>query len=194
MLYSFLKPIAVFLFKLLFRLEIYGKDYIPKEGGFILASNHVSYLDPIVLGVACSRRLNFMAKEELFENPVFSRFISLLGAFPVKRDSADLSAIKEAMRRLKKGMVLVLFPEGSRRFDGYKLKPYSGIGFLSAKLNVPVVPVFIHGTDRALPKNAKFIRLTKISLHFGKKISFGKDMPYPEIARIVMERINQLAY
>lgn len=194
MLYSFLKPIAVFLFKLLFRLKVYGKEYVPKEGGFILASNHTSYLDPIVLGVACPRKLNFMAKEELFENPVFSWIISLLGAFPVKRDSADLSAIKEAMRRLKKGMALVLFPEGSRRFNGYIPEPYAGIGFLSIKLNVPVVPVFIHGTDKALPKNARFIRLNKISLRFGKKMFFGKDMTYSKVAQTVMARINQLAY
>lgn len=179
--------------KVFFGLEVKGRENIPKRGGFILASNHASYLDPIVLGVACSRKLNFMAKQELFVNPFFSWILLRVGAFPVKRESADLSAIKEAMRRLKKGMPLVLFPQGSRKFDGTSREPYPGIGFLAAKLEVPVVPVFIKGTEKALPKEAKFIRLTKISLHFGKQISLERRMPYQDTARLIMDNIRHLS-
>ncbi|MDP3732729.1 MAG: lysophospholipid acyltransferase family protein [Candidatus Omnitrophota bacterium] len=179
--------------KILFRFKAEGLEYIPKTGGFILASNHVSYLDPIAVGVASGRKLNYMAKEELFCNPLFSRLLCGINVFPVKRDSADLSAIKEAMRRVRMGGGLVLFPEGSRRFDGASHKPYAGIGFLTAKLNVPVIPAFVKGTEKALPTGAKFIRLTSISISFGKPFFIERRMPYQDIAMQIMDNIRHLS-
>ena len=193
MLYSILRLLSAIILKILFRFKAKGLEHIPKRGGFILASNHVSYLDPIAVGVACPRKLNYMAKEELFCNPLFSRLLSRIGVFPVKRDSADLSALKEAMRRVRIGGALVLFPEGSRRFDGTSHEPYSGIGFLAAKLNVPVIPAFVKGTEKALPAGAKFIRLTNISVCFGKQISIERRMPYQDIAGHIMDNIRHLS-
>lgn len=193
MLYSILRLLSFIMFKILFRFKAQGLEHIPERGGFILASNHVSYLDPIAVGVACQRKLNYMAKEELFFNPLFSRFLSSIGVFPVKRDSADLSALKEAMRRVRMGGALVLFPEGSRRFDGASGEPYPGIGFLAAKLNVPVIPAFVKGTEKALPVGAKFIRLTNISVCFGKQISIERRMPYQDIAGHIMDNIRHLS-
>lgn len=193
MLYSILRLLSAIILKVLFRFKAKGLEHIPKRGGFILASNHVSYLDPIAVGVACQRKLNYMAKEELFCNPLFSRLLSRIGVFPVKRDSADLSALKEAMRRVRIGGALVLFPEGSRRFDGASHEPYSGIGFLAAKLNVPVIPAFVKGTEKALPAGAKFIRLTNISVCFGKQISIERRMPYQDIAGHIMDNIRHLS-
>jgi 1-acyl-sn-glycerol-3-phosphate acyltransferase len=181
------------MLKIFFGLEVKGRENIPKKGGFIVAGNHVSYLDPIVLGVASPRRLYFMAKQELFVKPFFSWGLLAVGAFPVKRDSADLSAIKQAIHRVRQGNGLALFPEGSRRFDGVHMEPYAGIGFLAAKLNVPVVPVFIRGTEIALPKNAKFIRPAKVTLCFGKQISIERRMPYQDIAQLIMENIRHLS-
>jgi 1-acyl-sn-glycerol-3-phosphate acyltransferase len=180
------------LFKVLFCFKAFGKKNIPKKGGFILASNHTSYLDPIALGIACTRKLSFMAKQELFCNLFSTWFMSRLGVFPLKRDSADVSALKEAMQRLKNGGALVLFPEGSRRFDGVSLGPQPGIGFLVSKLNVPVIPAFIKGTDDALPKGAKFIRLKKVSVRFGKQIFIEGRMPYQDIAERIMKDIRLL--
>ena len=158
-----------------------------------MASNHVSYLDPIAVGISCPRKLNFMAKEELFNNPLFSRYLFSIKTFPVKRDSADLSAIKEAIRRVDKGEGLVLFPEGSRRFDGTSREPYAGIGFLAAKLDVPVIPAFVKGTDQALPAGTKNIKLTKVSVYFGKQISIERRMPYQDIASHIMDSIRHLS-
>ena len=192
MFYSFFRALAILILKAVFGLQVFDRENIPKKGGFILASNHVSYLDPIVLGAACSRKLNFMAKQELFSNAFFSWFISNLGSFPVKRNATDLLALKEAMRRIKKGGGLLLFPEGTRRFDGVSCEPHSGVGFLATKLDVPVVPAFIRGTDSALPKGAKFMRPSQISVHFGKQISVEKNSPYQDIARLVMANIRYL--
>lgn len=192
MVYRVLRSISVLIFKILFRIKVFGKTNLPKNGGFILASNHTSYLDPIALGVACPRKLNFMAKEELFFNPAFACFMSALGAFPVRRNSADLSALKEAMRRLKRGEVLTLFPEGSRRSDSVSAEPYPGIGFLAAKLNVPVIPAYIQGSNYALPKQAKFIKATQISVYFGKQIYIERKLSYQDIAQQIMTNIRYL--
>lgn len=178
----------------MFRIKVSGKNQIPEKGGFILASNHASYLDPIVLGVACPRKLNFMARHDLFCNPLFSWLISTLGALPIKRDSADTSALKEAIRILKDGKALVLFPEGARGFEGaaYPLQP--GIGFLYAKADVPVIPALIRGTEKALPKGAKFIKPQKVSVYFGKQIFIERRMPYQDIAQSIMLEIRRLAW
>jgi 1-acyl-sn-glycerol-3-phosphate acyltransferase len=194
MLYSIIRLLAFLILKIIFGIKVFGKNYIPKKGGFILASNHVSYLDPVVLGVACPRRLNFMARDDLFCNPLSVWLLSRVGAFPVKKNSADPSAIKEAMRRLKHAEPLLLFPEGSRSFEGMSLEPEPGIGFLGAKLNVPVIPVFIRGTDKALPRGARLIRPHRISVYFGKQIFIERRMPYQDIARRIMQEIRHLVW
>jgi len=193
MLYSFLKGLALIIFKLLFRFQAKGIQNLPKTGGFILASNHASYLDPIAVGIASKRKLNYMAKVELFRSRFSSWFFFAINVFPVKRDSADLSALKEAMRRVRSGQVLVLFPEGSRRLESFSNEPYPGIGFLAAKLNVPVIPALVEGTEKALPAGAKLIRLTKVSVCFGKQISIERRMPYQDIARHIMDSIRHLS-
>ena len=193
MLYNIGKFFFTLLFKVLCRLEVFGTDNIPREVGFILAGNHISYLDPIVLGVVCPKALNFMAKEELFKNHFFGWVLKRVKAFPLKRSSADLSAIKEAIRRIKKGEALLLFPEGGRQTDGKLGLPQSGVGFLAAKLNVPVIPAFIRGTELALPQGAKFIRPHKISVYFGKQIIVERRMAYQDIALEIMEAIRRLS-
>lgn len=173
-------------------MKIYGRKNIPKNGGFILAGNHVSYLDPVVLAAACPRKLSFMAKEELFSDSFSSCFFSLIDVFPVKRNSADISALKEAIRRVKASKALALFPEGSRRFDGESTESHAGIGFLAARLDVPIIPAFVEGTESALPRGAKFIRPGKISVYFGKQICIEKNVHYRDIAQQIMVSISNL--
>lgn len=193
-LYNLLRPFAILLFKILFHLKVKGREFLPKEGSFILASNHLSNLDPIVLGAVIPLRLNFMAKEELFSNPLFSLLIRIFGAFPIKRNSPDLSALKEAMRRLRKGICLVIFPQGTRTAEDLKVEP--GIGFLATKTKSPVVPVYIKGTDRILPKGERKIHRGEISVRFGNSIILkekGEKESYLEIAKKIMDEIGHLA-
>jgi len=195
MLYSIVRILLVVpLFKLFFRMKVRGAENIPKRGGFILASNHVSFLDPLALGAASGRNLDFMARESLFKIPVFGSLIKAVDAFPVKRDSADKRALKEAMRRVKAGRALTLFPEGTRQdTDGAFAEPAAGIGFLAARLAVPVIPTFISGTEKALPRHAKFIRRARVSVSFGKQISMEGSLQYQDIASRIMEHIRHLA-
>lgn len=189
--YVISRSVYAFIFKVFFRLDVYGKENIPGEGGFILAGNHLSLIDPPGFGVACHRRLSYMAKRELFDNPVGAWILYSYGVFPVKRGSADLGAMKEAMQRVKDGSGLLLFPQGTRVKDS-EAKPNPGVGFLAVKLQVPVVPAFIKGSDEAWPKGAKFFRLKKVSIYFGKPHRFTEKMPYDEIAAKVMETIGHL--
>jgi len=194
MLYYLLRPLAILLCKILFRIQIKGRENIPKKGGFILASNHLSYLDPVVLGVASPRKLNFMARDDLFDVPIFGSFIRSLGAFPVKRNSPDISAFKETFKRIKQGKPVVVFPEGRRSPDGKLLNPLPGIGFLATHLSVPVIPSYIRGTDKALPMNSFLIRPKKIKVYLGEQIFIERRKPYnyPEIAQQIMEAIRRL--
>jgi len=188
MLYEILKPLAIFLFKIFFKIEVKGKEKIPKKGRFILASNHTSVLDPVVLGVACPRRLYFLAKEELFKNKLFSLLIKTLGAIPLKRESSDLRAIKKALTLLAEEKPVVIFPQGTRRGGFGEVK--KGVGFLAKKSNSCVVISKIIGTEKILPKGEKRLRLGKIKVIFDKV--FYKNDDYQDFSLKVFERIMNL--
>jgi 1-acyl-sn-glycerol-3-phosphate acyltransferase len=119
----------------------------------------------------------------------------MVGAFPVKRDTADVSALKVALNLLKRGNALAVFPEGSRRINGISSEPQGGIGFIASKTNVPIIPSFIKGTDLALPKGAKFIRPRRISIYFGQQILVERRKPnnYQDIAREIMGSIRRIS-
>ena len=170
MLNRITRLLAFWFFKCFCRLEVKGRDNIPRVGGFILASNHVSFLDPPLVAGACPRQLNFMARDDLFTIPIFGAFIRAAGSFPVRRDSTTIASIKQALRCLQKAEGLLLFPEGGRTFGGLVKRVERGIGFIALKSQAPVVPVFINGSQRALARNARFIKPAKIRVYFGKPI------------------------
>lgn len=184
-----------------------GFKNIPRRGGFILASNHLSNLDPMLLGVACRRRLSYVAKDSLFKNKFFSFFLYQVGAFPIRRDSPDISAVKEGLKRLKKSQGLLIFPEGTRkskaniepacpepeRFRACAAAIEPGVALLAVKAGVPVIPAFIRGSDKVLAPNAKFPKPGRISICFGAPVIFSKDKPYREIAGQIMQAINLLS-
>lgn len=189
--------LAIVLFKIFFRLQAFGRKGIPSQGGVILAANHASYIDPPVLGAACPRKVYFLAKEEIFRNAFFGRFISALHAFPVSQ-SGDLKSLRRAIRELKAGRVLTIFPEGRRVADGESQKPLKGIGLLAAKADVPIVPAYIEGSGRALPIGSKFIRPKKVRVYFGRPIApqvdirLSGDNFYQALAEKTMQEVARL--
>ena len=196
MLYRIVSSLAFILCKILFRLEAKGRDNIPKSGGFILAGNHSSYLDPVVLAAMCPRQLNFMARHDLFTIPIFGPFIRSLGAFPLRRGFVDITSIKEGLRCLKQGGVLLIFPGGGRSFNELDGRFEPGIGFIATKSLVPVIPAFIKGAQRAFGRGAWLIRPIKIRVYFGKPI-YPKDKEfkdgYRDFTNRVMQEIKQLS-
>ncbi|NLE64765.1 MAG: 1-acyl-sn-glycerol-3-phosphate acyltransferase [Elusimicrobia bacterium] len=182
---TFLAALASFLF---YPCRITGRENVPKKGGLILASNHESNIDPILLPVASPRQMRFMAKEELFRNPFLGWAIRTGGGFPIQRGRADRGALQEFLKQIDLGYPVLIFPQGTRGGEN----PQSGVGFLAANSGVPVVPVRIRGTDKVLPKGAKVPRRISVTVTFGRPLTFSKDKPYDEIAREVMTAIRAL--
>lgn len=170
MFYEFAKILCKIFLRIFLAVEVVGMENIPSQGAFILAGNHASYLDPVVFGIACPRPLCYLAKSELFENSFFGWLLRKVNAYPLKRNTSDVGAIKQALRQLKGGKGIILFPEGTRGSGSGFKKGMAGVGFLARKANVPVIPAFVKGTDEALPKGAKFIKRSRIKVIFGQPI------------------------
>ena len=163
MLYNLVKILFQLLCRCLFRVRISGRENIPANGPVILASNHLSLLDPPLLGSYATRRVRFMAKEELFANPLLGTIIKELGAFPVRRASADRQAIKTGLAILDEGGVMAIFPEGTRSLSGEVGKAMPGVLMLAAKSGAAIVPVAISGTNQLSAHNW----FPRFSIRFG---------------------------
>ena len=160
---GFLKP----LLSLFFAVRASGAELVPKDGPLIVASNHVSYLDPPILGCWFPRVIHYMAKEELFRVPVLGALIRSVNTFPVNREQADRAAIRHALRVLKGGGVVGIFPEGRRNLDG-EAQARSGAVLLAATSRCPVVPVALVRTHLA----ARRLRAAKVEVRIGAPLQF----------------------
>ncbi|MBM7581339.1 1-acyl-sn-glycerol-3-phosphate acyltransferase [Caldicoprobacter guelmensis] len=146
--YKFARAIVRPLMFLLFRPRVEGLENFPMEGKTIVYSNHISLLDPVLIGCVLPRQVFFMAKMELFKIPVLRTIIRQLGAFPVKRGSADLSAIKHSLQVLNDGKVFGIFPEGTRSKTGFLQSFSHGIASIAHKSRAKVLPIAIVGQYR----------------------------------------------
>lgn len=184
--------------KIAFRLHIEGEEFIPRAGPTILAANHVSFIDPLVIMVSVRRPVRFMAKKELFRFPLFGWLLRRFGTFPINRNRINLQAFKQAASILEAGEVVAIFPEGTRG-DGIELQPgKSGIGLIAARTGAPVIPVLHQGTEKVLPRGAWFPRPHRIVIKFGAPLRFGegqigKRQDQAELfSQTIMEKIAAL--
>lgn len=169
------------------RRRVIGSENIPKEGGVIIAPNHVSFADPPLTGSSMKRPLYFMAKQELFDIPVLGFLIRRTNAFPVKRGQQDVGAFRMALKLLKAGKAVLMFPEGTRSKDGNFGRPRAGVGMIACTAQVPVVPV------RLVNSNHIFKGITVI---FGKPVYPPKDYTkenYQQLSAQALEEIKKLA-
>ena len=190
--YHFLWGLTLIIFKVSFRIKIRGKGNIPSKGPVVLASNHLSYLDPIVLGLLTPRRMNFVAKEELFDNSLFRLLIAQLGAFPLKRERWDRTVYERALAVLRGGGILTLFPEGTRAHNGKLGHLREGAARIALRARVPLVPVVIRGTDKVLPRGKMTIRLGKIRVRVGKPLAAVKLDKNKDVKRKADELLGSL--
>lgn len=192
MFYEIIRTILRVVTFFVFRIKRVGyNENVPKEGGVILAFNHTSNWDPVIAGLTCKRHLRFMAKEELFENPVFGRLIKALGAFPVHRGAGDIGAMRASFKILGEGSAMMMFPEGRRIKDGRKVKAKPGIALIAQRAKVPIIPVCIDG---------KYAWMHKITVTYGKPVSleeyYGKKLEVEKIQEIadgVLDDIRAMA-
>jgi glycerol-3-phosphate dehydrogenase (NAD(P)+) len=170
-----------------FRLRRLGIEHIP-EGGVILASNHRSFLDPFAIGCCLGRPIYFVAKQELFKNPMLGWILNCLGAFPIKRGASDDESVATSLALLERGQAVVIFPEGTRIRTGSLGSPRRGVGRLALQSGKPVVPIAVTNSERA--RRGWRIRPVRVHLRFGPALTFPRvDDPSPFLAGEVTERI-----
>ncbi|HKV43240.1 MAG TPA: lysophospholipid acyltransferase family protein [bacterium] len=155
MVFSVSRAILRIVFRVLFGFRVEGREHEPPSGPLIVVSNHVSDLDPLVVGCAVRRPCHFMAKIELFGPPLLRWWVSACGAFPVRRGAPDRQALRTARAILERGGVLVMFPEGTRGTNSRDLRPPEpGAALLALRTRAAILPVAVIGTDTVLPRGA----------------------------------------
>ncbi len=164
------------LARILFGFIVRGAEKVPRRGGLIIACNHISEMDPPVLGFSIPRTFAIMAKVELFKHRFGDFFLGKLNAFPVNRAGIDTKALRTAIEFLKEGEAVIIFPEGTRSHDGRLLPAKLGISLIASASGAPVLPAFIWGTDHAMDA------LTRKGKPFS--VSFGRLIPSRKLMEI----------
>lgn len=171
--YSLSKTLA----KTFFNYRVIGAENIIEEGPCIIAANHCSYLDPPLVGVACKRAIHYLARKSLLDVPILGPILPELNVIPVDPKNADRSALMGAIRVVRSGGAVLIFPEGTRSPDG-KLQPAQpGIGMIVAKTGAPVVPVKISGSHEAFPRGSSCPRLAPVTVSIGPALCFDSINP-----------------
>lgn len=190
---------CIFLYsKIIYRIKIIGKENIPKEGAVIFCGNHRNYLDPQLIVCTAGRHMRFMAKEELHNNPAFALLGNVFEAIYVKRDEKDISALKEALKTLKSGNCIGIFPEGTRNgFEKNDGEIKNGTAYMALKTGAKIVPIGLVGKAKPFSKNAiiygkpiDFSELTKDGKKIDKKVEEkASKMIKDEILRLASTEI-----
>lgn len=180
---GFLKIVVGAYCKIVYRLKVIGKENIPKEGNIIFCGNHRSYLDPPLMIITNSRDMRFMAKEELKSNFLFSTLIRIFDGIYVKRDEKDISAMKEALKTLKSGGCIAIFPEGTRNgFEKNDGEIKNGAAYMALKTNSKVIPIGIVGPLKPFTKNA---------IIYGKPIEMSEYITGKKIEKELEDKASE---
>lgn len=169
--YEFLHTICRLLAVILFRTRVFGRQHVPATGGALVLANHQSHFDPVLVGLASDRRLNYLARETLFRFPPFRWLIRSLDAIPIDREGIGLGGLKETLKRLKRGELVLIFPEGTRTRDGEVAALKPGFVALARRAGVPLLPVGVDGAYQAWPRTRKLPTFSMIQIVFGPPIS-----------------------
>lgn len=192
---------------LLLRPEIRGRENVPLEGPVVLASNHLSFIDSIVIPLAAPRRVAYLAKAEYFTGRGFGGWVTktlftALGAYPIERQTqrAAQAALDTALEILQSGVAFGLYPEGTRSKDGRLARGKTGVAWLALTADCPVVPVAVKGTDKVQPVGASWPRPHRISITFGQPLTFpeqhgqaGRNQARRVVTDRIMEAIAELS-
>ena len=195
-LYYIGKLLVGAFFRLFTRLQVKGKENVPRKGAVLVVSNHLNFNDPPLLGTFLGRRVAFMAKEELFRFPPLGYFLSSLGAFAVHRGRLDRKAIRQSAQVLAEGRALVMFPEATRSPKAQLQRAFPGSALIASRQTVPVIPVGIYGTERL--KGLWLFRRPRITVNIGPTFSLpkaGSKITKDELAEhteLIMRRIAEL--
>jgi 1-acyl-sn-glycerol-3-phosphate acyltransferase len=168
--YGFLKRLLQLGGVLFYGIRHEGRENIPASGGVLVVSNHQSHFDPPIVGIGCPRRMNYLARDTLFRFAPFGWLIHSVGAIPIDREGVGLQGIKESLRRLKRGEMVLIFPEGTRTRDG-EIAPFKpGFTVLASRSGASILPVAVDGAYAAWPRDQKFPGLGVIRVRYGRPL------------------------
>jgi 1-acyl-sn-glycerol-3-phosphate acyltransferase len=167
---------------------------LPARGGLLVLSSHQSHLDPLLLGLACERRLSSLARSSLFHFKPFGMVISALDAVPIDRDASMVAAMRAVIARLKAGKAVTVFPEGSRTGDGRLAELKPGFALIAKRAEVPIVPVAIVGAFECWPRTRRLPRPGRVRLEFGRVIPAAEvaALGDQELFAVCVERMREL--
>ncbi len=188
-LYWLAKIIVIIYGRLFLRIKIEGTENIPGEGPVVIMANHISFKDPPLIGAFISRKINFMAKKELFDNPLLGWLIKRLGAFPINRGTGDRRALKHSLRILRNGEVLGMFPEGTRYPEGELGEPHKGSIMIAIMGEAPIVPAAIKNIKTRGRPQIKFGEPIYLEKYYEERPDREKQK---ELAYMVMDEISRL--
>ena len=188
---SFVKAVIRIYLKIIYRTKVVGTENIPLEGPVIYCGNHKTFVDPQLIVVTAKRHVRFLAKEELGKNPLFNILGNLFDVIRVKRDSKDVTAVKETLKTLKRGEAIALFPEGTRNGMNKGEKVKDGAAFFAVRTGAKVLPIGINGGDKVFRKT---------TITYGKPLDYsqykGQDKDKEVLEKVtddIMENIIKLA-
>lgn len=169
--YSLLRVFARLIAVTFYRLRCEGREHWPAIGGGLVCSNHQSFFDPPLVGMTCPRQMNYLARETLFKVPVLSQVMNYLGGISIDREGSGLSGLKETMKRLRAGELVLIFPEGTRTHDGELLPLKPGFCSVARRSRVPLIPVGMDGAFQAWPRTFPLPLPGKLAVVIGRPIS-----------------------
>ena len=188
--YWFLQGATLLFLQTMGGLFVQGEENIPATGAVLMVANHSSYLDPVAIGDASTRRVCFMAKAELFENKPIGFLLRGVDSYPVKRGESDRGAFKRTLELLGEGRVVCIFPEGTRQ-DGQTLGDAEpGAALFAIKTGCPVVPVFVSGSNTVLNKRGKLHR-GRVTVAFGEPFTMDRKTNRDDAGAMLMAAIAQ---
>jgi 1-acyl-sn-glycerol-3-phosphate acyltransferase len=187
--YAIVRGLILVVAKLIGRIEVVGAEKIPATGAYILAPVHRSNVDFALTSIVTQRPMRYMGKDSIWKSKPLGRFVSMLGAFPVHRGTADRDAMKACIEIIQGGSPLVMFPEGTRQSGPTVQEMFDGTAYVAAKADVPILPMGIGGTEAMMPKGSKMLHPTKLVLVVGDPIP---PPPRTESGRTPRSAVAQL--
>jgi 1-acyl-sn-glycerol-3-phosphate acyltransferase len=194
--YRFCRMLCLIFLRIWCRMAVEGRENLPRSGAYIISPVHRSNLDTPIAGVAVTTRARYLAKDSLWKNKVLGWLVQALGGFPVARGTADREALKRCIDVLNGGEPLVLFPEGTRQAGPIVQPLFDGAAYVSSKTGAPIVPIGIGGSERIMPKGAKFIYPRKVHVIIGAPIpapvAEGSRVPRAALKEVTERLHNDL--
>ena len=192
--YAMVRGLIWLVAKVLGRVTVIGQENIPEHGAFILAPVHRSNVDFALTSIVTKRPMRYMGKDSIWRSKALGRFVSMLGAFPVHRGSADRDALKACTDIVNGGSPLVMFPEGTRQSGPVVQDLFDGTAFVAAKAQVPIIPMGIGGSEAMMPKGAKLLKPSKLVLVVGAPIPPPERTASGRTPRSAVTRLTEQLY